>query len=388
MDLTRREVLAAGLAVVPAMAARAAGGPPPNGLGLVIHSFAARGGGDRDARPEDRFAEPVRFLEYARTLGARGIQVGIGARDDAYADRLRARAEAASMDLEGIVAPPRDEGDLGRFEAEVRTARRSGASIVRTVMLPGRRYEAFDSAEAFRRATDRAAHSLSMAAPVVARHGIKLAVENHKDWRADELIGLLDRVGDDHVGLCLDTGNSIALLEDPMEVVEALAPRAFTAHFKDMGVEEYAGGFRLAEVPLGEGVLDLPGIVRVLRAARPGIHLNLEMITRDPLEVPCLGDRYWSTFPDLPGRHLARSLTFVRAHPPARPLPRVGHLGPEDRLRAEDVNLRKCFDYARDHLADKDSPRSIPVHQVGRGGTTEWPGATTAHRSVASRSGR
>jgi sugar phosphate isomerase/epimerase len=350
MALTRREVLAAAIAAVGAPRPTLADAPVLAPIGLVIHSFAVRGGGDRDRRPEDRFSDPIRFLDHARSLGARGVQVGIGARDDAYADALRGRAEAASMDLEGSVAPPRDQGDLARFEAEIRTARRAGATIVRTVMTPGRRYEAFDSAEAFRDATDRAARSLALAGPVVARHSVKLAVENHKDWRADELIGLLRRVNSDHVGVCLDLGNNLALLEDPMAVVEALAPLAVTVHLKDMGVEESANGFRLAEVPLGEGVLDLPRMVRVLRAARPGIHLNLEMITRDPLDIPCLEARYWATSPDLPGRDLARALAFVRAHAPARPLPRVGLLHLDERLKAEDGNIKKCFAYARERL--------------------------------------
>jgi sugar phosphate isomerase/epimerase len=254
------------------------------------------------------------------------------------------------MDLEGIVSPPRDEGDLARFEAEIRTARRAGAVIVRTAMLSGRRYETFDSLAAFRQFADRSAHSLALAAPIVDRHGVRLAVENHKDWRADELVAMLKKLGSDHVGICLDTGNSMSLLEDPMDVVEALTPLAITTHFKDMGVEEYDRGFRIAEVPLGAGVLDLPRIVRTLRAAHPEIPFNLEMITRDPLDVPCLGDRYWATFPDLPGRHLARALSYVRAHPPARPLPRVAQLAPEERLRAEDENIRRCLAYAREHL--------------------------------------
>ncbi len=53
-----------------------------------------------------------------------------------------------------------------------------------------------------------------------------------------------------------------------MEVVETLAPRAFTTHFKDMGLEEYRQGFLLAEVPLGTGILDLPRVVRALRRPR------------------------------------------------------------------------------------------------------------------------
>ena len=319
MGPTRRAMLAACAGAIPALAApRRVDDRPSNPLGLVIHSFPIHVGADRDRPPADRFADPLRFLEYGRSLGARGVQVGIGARDDAYADALRTRAEAASMSLEGIVSLARDEADLGRFEAEIRTARRAGATVVRTVMLSGRRYEAFDSAASFRRFADRAFHSLSLAAPVVARHDVRLAVENHKDWRSDELIAILGRVGSDHVGVCLDTGNSMALLEDPMETVEALAPFAFTTHFKDMGVEEYARGFLLAEVPLGTGVLDLPRVVRALRAARPEVRFNLEMITRDPLEVPCLGDRYWATFPDLPARHLARGLAFVRRTPRRR----------------------------------------------------------------------
>ena len=223
-------------------------------------------------------------------------------------------------------------------------------------MLSGRRYETFATAAAFRRFAETSSHALSLAAPVVARHDVRLAVENHKDWRADELLAVLKRVGNDHVGVCLDTGNSIALLEDPMEVVEALAPRAFTTHFKDMGLEEYRQGFLLAEVPLGTGILDLPRIVRVLRAASPEIRLNLEMITRDPLKVPCLTAGYWATFPDLPGRHLARTLSLVRDHPPSQPLPRISTLPLAEQLRAEDENIRRCLTFARDRPALEVTP--------------------------------
>ena len=354
MGMTRRDLLAASAGVL--AAAPAFGDPPPaaparhDSLGLVIHSFPVRSAGDRNRRAEDRFSHPTRFLEHARSLGARGVQVGLGVRDEAGARAIRDRAEAASMYLEGIVALPRDAADLERFEAEIRTAKQAGAEVVRTVMLSGRRYETFATIAAFRRFAEASANAMGLAAPVVARQGILLAVENHKDWRADELLAVLKRNGNDHVGVCLDTGNSIALLEDPMEVVEALAPRAFTSHFKDMGLEEYREGFLLAEIPLGTGILDLPKVVRTLRTARPGIRFNIEMITRDPLKVPCLADRYWTTFPDLPGRHLAQALTRVREHPPSRPLPRISQMSRDAQLQAEDENVRRCLAYARDQL--------------------------------------
>jgi sugar phosphate isomerase/epimerase len=342
-------MLAGCASAVPALAgatgADGKGGSTRGGLGLVIHSFPVR-----SAAEGERITDPIRFLEHGRSLRAAGIQVGIGARDGAYADALRARAEAASMYVEGIVSLPRDGADLGRFEAEIRAAKRAGATIVRTACLRGRRYETFESLAAFRRFADEAFHALSLAAPVVAREGVRLAVENHKDWRVDELLALLKRVGNDRVGVCLDTGNSIALLEDPMDVVEALAPRSFTTHFKDMGVAEYRDGFQLAEVPLGTGVINLPRVVRILRSANPKIRLNLEMITRDPLPIPCLTERYWATLPTLPGVELARSLSFVRAHAPKRPLPLVSTLDRGARLLREDENIRNCIDHAREHI--------------------------------------
>lgn len=350
MIQSRRAMLATCVGALPALAAATVADGPKSSLGLVIHSFAVRSESDKRADAKARFADPFHFLDHCQKLGVFAVQVAIGARKDADADALRVRVDAAMMAIEGIVSLPRDQADLARFEAEIRTAKRVGATIVRTVMLSGRRYETFDSLEAFRKFADRAVSSLSMAVPIVVRHGVRLAVENHKDWRADELIAVLKRIGSDHVGVCLDVGNSIALLEDPIEVVEALAPYAITTHFKDMAVEEYPEGFLLAEVPLGTGLIDLPRVVRILREARPEIRFMIEMITRDPLKVPCLTDRYWATFPTLPGRSLARSLAMVRAHRPANPLPRTSTLDLAARLRAEDDNIRRCLAYARDPL--------------------------------------
>jgi 3-oxoisoapionate decarboxylase len=351
MRLTRRNVISSCVAAAPLLGTpRSAWAAPAGSLGLVIHSFAVRTAGDR-GRPEgERFSEPTRFIEYAKSLRASGVQVALGARDPAGTQALRERAAAASLSLEGIVALPRDQAGLERFEAEIRTAAGAGAQVVRTVMLTGRRYETFTTLAAFRRFADESLTALKRAAPVVASHGIRLAVENHKDWRADELIALLKQVGNDHVGVCLDTGNSIALLEDPMEVVLALAPWAFTTHLKDMAVEECRQGFVLAEVPLGTGFLDVARIVRVVRSARPEIRLNLEMITRDPLLVPCLAESYWTTFSDLPARLLARTLSSVREHVPAHALPRVSALSRAEQLRAEENNVVRSLAFGREHL--------------------------------------
>jgi hypothetical protein len=117
-----------------------------------------------------------------------------------------------------------------------------------------------------------------------------------------------------------------------------------------MGVEETETGFLLSEVPLGEGIVDLPRMVQTIRAARPEAHFSLEMITRDPLHVPCLTGKYWATFVDVPGAALARTLASVRAYKPSTPLPRISGLSEEERYALELEHVERSIAYAREHL--------------------------------------
>lgn len=344
MKWTRRELIHGCARAVPAWAYLSTVGwlsaaPERTSLGVISHSYSIR-----------RFTDPLVFLEYCHGLGAGGVQIAIEVRDEAYAARLRQELEKKRMYLEGSIRLPRDSADVARFTSDVQSAKQCGATILRTVMLNGRRYEVFNTAEEFRHFAERSWQSLLLAKPIVERHEMRLAIENHKDWRTEELLDILRRASSPYIGVCVDTGNSIALLEDPLVVVEAYAPWAFSTHLKDMGVEEYADGFLLAEVPLGSGFLDLPKIINILRRARPDVHFNLEMMTRDPLKIPCLTSKYWATFANLPGRHLADTLRLVRTHVAKEPLARMSGLSREEKLAREDENVRRSLSYARERL--------------------------------------
>jgi sugar phosphate isomerase/epimerase len=351
MEMSRRQMLATGAGAAAALLAAGTSSAPakePEGarMGVVIHSYSIRQAAERDRG----FDDPLAFLEFCRSRGAGGVQIPLGVRDEAYAARVRKQLEAHRLYVEGSLRLPRDREDVGRFTKEVQTAKACGAKVLRTVFMAGRRYEVFKSADAFRAFREQAVKSLALARPVVERHEMRLAVENHKDLQAAELLEALKTADSPFVGVCVDTGNNLALLEDAEELVAALAPHAFTTHIKDMGVQEYADGFLLAEVPLGTGFLDLGRIVGLLRKARPDIRLNLEMITRDPLEIPCLTDRYWATLEGVSGRRLARMLALVRAKAGKKPLPRMRGLSRQEQLAREDDNVRACLRYARQHL--------------------------------------
>lgn len=301
-----------------------------------------------------RFSTPQRILPVDRLMalavevGAAGVHGGMTDIDFDWAKRTRKKKEDLDLYVEIQTFLPREDPSV--FEHAVKVAKAAGASSLRVVCLLGRRYEMFETREQWLEAVKGFHRQIAAAVPIVERHRMPLGIENHKDWRVDEQIALLAQYSSEYVGVSLDTGNNLSVLDDPYETVERLAPFTFNTHFKDMAVEETDTGFNLSEVPLGDGMLDLPRMVRTIRAARPGVRFSLEMITRDPLHVPCLTEKYWSTFTDVGSDVLARALTGIRAHKPRAPLPRISGLSEEQRYALELDCVNRSIEYARAHL--------------------------------------
>ncbi len=314
-----------------------------NRMGIASTSFMSPPAPQPGSRPQGRDA--YEFLEKCNALGAGGIQTQL----NGDLPKLRSRAEQVGMWIEGMVSVPRN-GDAAAFERSLIDARAAGATVVRAALLSGRRYETFTVLGEWNKWVEQSHEALKMVVPILERHKVTLAIENHKDWTLEDMQRLLKTYSSEYLGVCLDFGNNIALLDDPMETVETLAPYARSTHVKDMGVKPYADGFLLSEVPLGTGFLDLPRMVSILQKANSRLHFSLEMITRDPLKVPCLTPQYWTVFPERNGRYLARTLKLVQQHSGVSPLPTVSELGSADRVRIEEENVKACFRYARDKL--------------------------------------
>ncbi len=328
--MTRRLFLAAsGVA--------AAEPPPRTTMGIATTSFMT------GLRPQDTGA----FLEHCHQLGAGGIQAPLSSQEAASLARVRARLEETGMYLEVMASLPKN--DATAFERTLQAAKTAGALCIRTACLGGRRYETFNTLDEWKAFVAESKKSLRLAVPIAEKLRLPLAVENHKDWTAGEFVPLLREYSSEFLGVCLDTGNNLSLLDDPIELVQALAPYAFSTHLKDMGVSPDRDGFLLSEVPLGEGVLDLRRMVQTIRERRPNVRMTLEMITRNPLRIPCLTEKYWATFLERNGRHLARALRLV-AERGVPQLPRIDGLDSQGVIRVEEHNVRKCLDHARTRL--------------------------------------
>jgi len=60
--------------------------------------------------------------------------------------------------------------------------------------------EHYDSLDAFRKDFQRVQNAVAIAEPVLRKYKLKLAIENHKDWRATEQAAWLKRLDSEWVG--------------------------------------------------------------------------------------------------------------------------------------------------------------------------------------------
>lgn len=117
--------------------------------------------------------------------------------------------------------------------------------------------------------------------PRFADAGVKLALENHDRFSSATLARLVEQLGPDRVGICLDTVNSFGALEGSEVVVKTLAPYTLNLHIKDFTIGRVSSqmGFVINGCAAGRGRLNVPWLLAELRAAGRDVNAILELWT-------------------------------------------------------------------------------------------------------------
>ncbi len=98
--------------------------------------------------------------------------------------------------------------------------------------------------------------------------GLSLAIENHGDLTAREVIEIIDRTGSSNLGVTLDTLNLPRVGDDTLEGTRILAPHALLVQMKDHVLTDdltVKGG--AVCTALGEGVAPLEEVLLILEEA-------------------------------------------------------------------------------------------------------------------------
>lgn len=214
------------------------------------------------------------FLNRARRLGVSGVSLEscfLPSFDDDLLHRLRDTLDSYGFERVWAWGHPNglcsgtDRQAAGDLVQHLAHAQKIGAGVMRIVGGNHRTRPA-----SFAMHKRRLGGMLRKLLPAAEDHGIVLALENHIDLTADEMLDLMDSLDSPWLRVCLDTGNNLRLHEDPLVAAEKLAPFTRATHVKDVSVrrgdpKDFAFW---PSVPLGQGLVDIGRVIALLRKAR------------------------------------------------------------------------------------------------------------------------
>lgn len=108
--------------------------------------------------------------------------------------------------------------------------------------------------------------------------GVSLALETYEQVPTRDLVGLIERVGSTHLGICLDPANVTAQLELPRDCVDRTAALTMNVHVKDFAFAREPGwvGFTYSGAPMGTGLHDYDHLLSTVRPRERGINEIVE----------------------------------------------------------------------------------------------------------------
>ena len=219
----------------------------------------------------DRVADPLSLidvLERTRELGVDLFQICDYAPLAAMPSAQLRDAAAAAREL-GITIELGTKGvAVDHLAAFLRLADVFDARLIRSMVF----------APDFRPTIEDAEGYLRTALRDYEAAGVTLALETYEQMASAELVALVERVGSDRLGICLDPANNVAGLELPKDVVERCAPHTKNVHAKDFAFARQDGwvGFTYSGTRMGEGLHDYPHLLRTVDPDGRGINQIVE----------------------------------------------------------------------------------------------------------------
>ncbi|WP_194410425.1 sugar phosphate isomerase/epimerase family protein [Microbacterium cremeum] len=219
----------------------------------------------------DEVPDPLSLVgafEATKALGVDLFQICDYAPLESMSDAELTDAAAAARDL-GLTIELGTKGiEPARLARFVELAGVFRAPLVRSMLYSPETRPSLAQAEEWLRA----------ALPAFEASGVDLALETYEQVATDDLVGLIERIGSDRLGVCLDPANVVARLERPRDCVEATAAHVKNIHVKDFAFARQAGwvGFTYGGAPMGEGLHDYPHLLETVRPRERGINEVVE----------------------------------------------------------------------------------------------------------------
>jgi len=139
---------------------------------------------------------------------------------------------------------------------------------------------------------------INMLKPLLKDLGCRLNLETHGDETSFELLHLIDDLGEDVLGVTLDTGNLPLSGDVPMDAIKRLAPFIHMTHCKDGILYQTEDGIVQQLRSVGNGIVDWEQALVILGKYSPSLHLSFEDYRAENL-IRFFDPDWRKHFPDL-----------------------------------------------------------------------------------------
>jgi 3-oxoisoapionate decarboxylase len=204
--------------------------------------------------------------------------------------------------------------DREALAADIQVAAALGAPVLRCILSRVLCGDRRTCPGGWREHLDRCTRELEHLVPLAEQAGVALAIENHQDADSADLLRLCRRFESAYLGVTLDTGNPLAVMEDPVDFAERLAPYLRHTHLKDYRVYPAPTGFRLTRCSLGAGVIDFPALFGLFDRQEWPITRSIEAAALQARLIPILDPGWWESFPARDVRSVLPALSLVWKH--------------------------------------------------------------------------
>jgi sugar phosphate isomerase/epimerase len=300
---------------------------------------------------------PYQYIDYLHKIGvgmaqfsAATLGVKPGALDEAELRRVRDYAAKQDILLSAIsgksICPTSTNFNpkLGTVEEQtaegLRIARILGARSMRVVL------GSYKERPEIARHLENATRALKSMRSQVLDSGVKLALENHNaDLQAREIKALIDEVGSDMLGVCIDSGNPLMIMEDPHLTLEVLGPYVLTSHIRDTALWRVPEGVAVRWVNMGQGNVDIDGWVKKFVAMHPELPVTFENLpSAEPRIIRVFDPATFRDFPRMPAAELSRYLALAER---GKPLPASPPVPGKSRGQQQCEDFEVCVRYTR-----------------------------------------
>ena len=274
------------------------------------------------------------YLDYCKKIGLDVVHFSdlepFESQEDSYMKEVKAHADGLGLDIEagmGSICPTstsfrEDRGGTAveQVKQMLHIANILGSPVLRCLLGSFADRKTEQPLETHIQSTIETCRAVK---DMALELGIKLAIENHSgDLQGWELAMLIEEAGTEYVGACIDTGNPLSVLEDPVVTLKHLAPYVVTSHIRDSVVWSHPKGAAFQWVAMGDGNVGIKDWAERYEAQCPNAPFTLEIITASPPRVlNYLEEDFWSAFPNAKASEFARFERLVR-----NGIPFMGHM--------------------------------------------------------------